>query len=101
MAPWTFIIKFTYDIQFIFRSLMFATGEDENLELLTQGPAPRHLAPVYRVSPYYPADPSTSGGACSGLNPHAGSYYLFAKTSSGATLDQESIEDYPEIGGSA
>jgi hypothetical protein len=27
--------------------MMFAVGEDENLELLTQGPAPKRLAPVY------------------------------------------------------
>jgi hypothetical protein len=35
MTPWTFDVKFVYDIQFIFRSLMFAAGEDKNLELLT------------------------------------------------------------------
>jgi hypothetical protein len=80
MALWTFNFKFLYGTQFIFRSLMFATGEDENLELLTQGPAPRHPAPVYEKAPYYPIDPSTSGGACSDLNPYVGSYYLFAMT---------------------
>jgi hypothetical protein len=76
MAHCTFNIKFSYNAQYIFGSLMFATEEDENLELLTQGPAPRHPAPIYGVSLYYPADPSTSGRACSGLNPHAGPYYL-------------------------
>jgi hypothetical protein len=43
IAPWTFNIKLSFITQFIFRSLMFAIGEDENLELLTQGLAPRHL----------------------------------------------------------
>jgi hypothetical protein len=41
MAPWTFNIKFTYATQFTFGSLMFVVGEDGNLELLTQGPAPK------------------------------------------------------------
>jgi hypothetical protein len=86
MAPWTFIIKFPYGTPFIFESLMFATGEDENLELLTQGPVPRHLAPVYGVSPYYPTDPSTSGRTCSGLNPQRWSYYLSATTSQGCPI---------------
>jgi hypothetical protein len=47
MAPWTFSIKFPYDTQFIFRSLMFTAREDRSLELLTQGPAPKHPASVY------------------------------------------------------
>jgi hypothetical protein len=81
MASSTFNIKFLYDTQFIFGSLIFAAGEDGNLELLTQGPAPRHLVPVYGVSLNYPADPSILGGACSSLNPHAGPYYLSAMTS--------------------
>jgi hypothetical protein len=81
MVPWTFNVKFPYDTQFIFGSLMFAAGKEGNLELLTQGPAPRHLAPVYGVSAYYLADPSTSCEACSGLNPHAGPYYLSSITS--------------------
>jgi hypothetical protein len=37
MTPCTFSIKFPYDIQFTFSSLMFAAEEDENLELLTRG----------------------------------------------------------------
>jgi hypothetical protein len=65
---------------------MFDTRDDGNLELLTQGPVPRHLTPVYGVSPYYSIDPSTSGGAYSGLNPHAGSYYLSAMTSQGCLI---------------
>jgi hypothetical protein len=42
MAPWTFNVKFLYDMQFHVGSLMFAAGEVENLELLTQGSAPSH-----------------------------------------------------------
>jgi hypothetical protein len=47
MAPWTFNIKFPYDTQFTFGSLMFAAGKDGNHELLTRGPAPERLAPIY------------------------------------------------------
>jgi hypothetical protein len=117
VTPWTFRIKFPYGTQFIFGLLMFVIGKDKNLELLTRGPGPRHPAPVYGVSPYYPVNPFTSGGACSDLNPHAGPYYLSAMTSQGrpigktilhslpkassssglgATPDWDSIEDYPE-----
>jgi hypothetical protein len=31
---------------------------------------------IYGVSSYHPANPSTSGGACSGLNPRAGPYLV-------------------------
>jgi hypothetical protein len=31
MPPWTFSIKFPYDTEFTFESLMFTAGEDENL----------------------------------------------------------------------
>jgi hypothetical protein len=81
MVHWTFSIKFPYDTPFIFGSLMFAAGEDGNLELLTQGPAPRHPAPVYGKTPYYPTDPSTSSGTCSDLNHYAWQYYLSTMTS--------------------
>jgi hypothetical protein len=37
ITPWTFNVKFPYGTQFLFGSLMFATGEDKNLKLLTQG----------------------------------------------------------------
>jgi hypothetical protein len=62
MDPWTFSIKFPYDTQFIFGSLMFTTREDRNLELLIRGPAPRHPTPVFGTTPYYPTDPSISSG---------------------------------------
>jgi hypothetical protein len=100
---------------------MLAVGEDGNLELLTRGPAPRHPLPVYGQAPYLSDNPSTSGKACSGLNTYVGPYFLTIMTSqgfpigtpifqrstrttrpsSGMSLDQDSIEDYPKIGGSA
>jgi hypothetical protein len=52
MAPWTFNIKLPYDTEFTFGSLMFTAREDGNLELLTRGPAPKHLASVYGQVPY-------------------------------------------------
>jgi hypothetical protein len=86
MAPWTFSIKFPYVTQFTFRSLMYVTGEDEILELLTQGPTPKYLAPVYGRAPYLPASSSTSGGNCSGLNPYVGTYHRAAKTTQGLPI---------------
>jgi hypothetical protein len=101
---------------------MFVTREDGNLELLIRGPAPRHPASVYGTTSYYSADPSLSGGAYIGLNPHVGPNYLSTMTpqgppiektifqflartlsssSLGATPDRDSIKDYPEIRGSA
>jgi hypothetical protein len=49
MTPCTFSIKFSYGTQFTFGSLMFAAREDRNIELLTQGPTPKCLTPVYGV----------------------------------------------------
>jgi hypothetical protein len=77
--------------------------------------------PVDGHAPYLPASSSTSGGTCSGLNPYAGPYHRaveitqgisigapifqpLAGTSSSSTStaspDQDSTDDYPEIGGS-
>jgi hypothetical protein len=98
---------------------MFSAGEDGNLKLLTQGPAPKRLTPVYGQAPYLSTSLSTSGSACSGLNPYAVTYHHAAKTiqgipigapilqplagtsnstSSAASPDQDSTDDYPEIG---
>jgi hypothetical protein len=100
---------------------MFPTEEDGNHELLTQGPTPKRLALVYGQALYLLASSSTSGGACSGLNPYAGHYHRATKTTQGIPIrahifqpsvgtssfststvspDQDSIDDYPEIGGS-
>jgi hypothetical protein len=116
-----FIIKFPCGTQFIFRSWMFVAGENGDLELRTGGAVPKHLAPVYGQAPYYLANPYTSSGACSSMNPYVGPYYLAAMTSqgiliratiyqpsagasgsytSGASPDRDSTEDYPEIEGS-
>jgi hypothetical protein len=94
---------------------MFATREDRNLELLTQGPAPKHITPVYGQASYILASSSTSSGARSGSNPYAGSYHRVAKTTPGipigapifqslagtsssptsaASPDQDSTDDY-------
>jgi hypothetical protein len=120
MAPWTFSVKFPSSTQFTFGSLTFAVGKDENLKLLTQGPASECLAPVYGQAPYLSAISSTSGGACSDLNPYAGPYHPSARIVQGipigasilqpstgasssllaASPDQDSADNYPEIGGS-
>jgi hypothetical protein len=121
MTPCTFEVKFSYGTQFLFGTLIFTPGEDGTLELLTRGPTPSHHEPIYGEAPYYPADPSTTStldGICSGFNPYTGSYYLAtmmlqghpigapifqssagtsSSTSSGASTDRDSIEDYPEI----
>jgi hypothetical protein len=79
MATWTFNVKFPYDTQFTFRSMMFVVGEDRNLKMLAPGSAPEHLMPVYRQAPYLLAISSTSAGAYSGLNPYAAPYHHTAK----------------------
>jgi hypothetical protein len=100
---------------------MFPIEEDGNHELLTQGPAPKRLALVYGQALYLLASSSTSGGACSDLNPYAGHYHRATKTTQGIPIgapifqpsvrtssfststvspDQDSIDDYPEIRGS-
>jgi hypothetical protein len=121
MATWTFNVKFPYDTQFTFRSMMFVVGEDRNLKMLAPGSAPEHLMPVYRQAPYLLAISSTSAGAYSGLNPYAAPYHHTAKfiqgilsrasilqpsagassySLSAASPDQDSTDDYPEIRGS-
>jgi hypothetical protein len=79
MPPWTFNVKFHYDTEFTFGSLTFATGEDENLKLLTPGLAPERLALGYGQTPCLPAISSISGGACSGMNSYAGPYIRTAR----------------------
>jgi hypothetical protein len=70
MTPWTIEVKFPYDTQFLFGTLMFTAGEDN-----PRGLVPSHHEPIYREAPYYPTDPlatSASRGARSGLIPYAG-----------------------------
>jgi hypothetical protein len=118
MAPWTFDIKFPCGTQFKFGSLTLAAGDDGNLRMLSPGPAPEHLAPEYGQTPCFLADSSTTSGACSGLDPYAGQHIRIVKlvwgipivmsmlqpstgasssSSSPATPDQNSANDYPEI----
>jgi hypothetical protein len=119
MAPWTFDVKFPPGTQFTFGSLVFAVGEDGDLRMLPLGPAPECLAPACGQAPWLPDTSSTSGGACSGLDPFVGCYICTAKlirgipvvtsilqpstgasssSSSVASPDQDSSDDYPEIG---
>jgi hypothetical protein len=74
MAPWMFDVKFPYDTQFTFGSLPFAAGEDGNLKMLPLGSAPELLASVYGQAPSFLTISSTSGGACSGMDPYARPY---------------------------
>jgi hypothetical protein len=122
MAPWTFDVKFPPGTQFTFRSLTFAVGEDGDLRMLPPGPAPERLTSVDGQAPWSLKTSSTSGGACSGLDPFAGLYICTAKiirgilvvtstlqplagasssSSSAASPDLYSTDDYPEIGISA
>jgi hypothetical protein len=117
MTPWAFSIKFLYDTQFTFGSLMFSIGKEKNLELLAQGASPKHLTLVYGQAPYLPTNSSTSGGVCLGLNLYAGPYHRDTKTkhglpirahifqpsagissssTSGASPYHDSTDDYPK-----
>jgi hypothetical protein len=120
MTPWTFNVKFPYDTQFTFGSLTFAAGEDGNLKILTPRLVPERLASVYGQAPYLSAISATLGDVCSGLNPYAGPYYRTTRfvreirieasilppwagasssSSSAASPDQDSADDYSEIEG--
>jgi hypothetical protein len=119
MTSWTFDVKFPLDTQFTFESLTFAAGEDENLRMLPPGSAPECLTPVHGQASCFLAISSTSGGACSGLDPYAERYICTVKliqgipimtsilrpiagasssSSSTASPDQDLFDDYPEIG---
>jgi hypothetical protein len=81
----------------------------------------KQFTPVYEQAPYLLTCSSTSDDACSGLNPYVGPYYRATTTDQGnlirmpiiqpsagtlssststASPDQDSTNDYPEIGGS-
>jgi hypothetical protein len=113
MASRTFNVKFSCGTQLTFGSLTFAAREDVDLKMLHPGPAPEHLAP---------ASSSASGGSCLGSDLCAGNYIHTAKiirniltvtsilwplagtsgpSTSALTPDQDSSDDYPEIGASA
>jgi hypothetical protein len=116
-----FDIKFPYDTRFTFGSLTFAAEEDENLKMLSCGPALERLAPVYGQTPCFLPISSTTGGACSCLHPYARLHICTIKlvrgipivtsillssarasssSSSAASPNQDSADDYPEITGS-
>jgi hypothetical protein len=119
MAPTTLNVKFPLGTPFTFSSLTFVVGEDGELRMMPPGPAPRASG---WTSSMVLATSSTSGGAYSGLDPFAGLYIRTAKiirgilvltstlrplarasslSSSAASPDQDSSDDYPEIGVSA
>jgi hypothetical protein len=72
MTPWMFDIEFLYGTQFTFGSFTFTVGKDVNLKMLPLGQAPGCLALVYGQAPYFLVISSTTGGACSSLNPYVG-----------------------------
>jgi hypothetical protein len=121
MAPWAFDVKFRCSTQFTFESLTFAAGEDGNLKMLPPGPAPERLMLIYGQAPCFSTITSTIGSAYSGMDPYAGLHICTVKlvrgilivtsilqpsavalssSSSVATLDQDSADNYTEIGGS-
>jgi hypothetical protein len=121
VTPWMFDIKFPYGTQFIFGLLTFAAEEDGNFQMLPLGSAPERFVPVYGQAPCLLAISSTIGGACSGLDHYAGLHIRTVKlvwgipimtsilqplaetsssSSSTTSPDQDSADDYPEIGGS-
>jgi hypothetical protein len=66
---------------------------------LTRGPASSHHKPIYKATPYYPADPlasSVPNGIFSGLNPYARPYYLSAMTTQGYPIGHLSSSSWPE-----
>jgi hypothetical protein len=119
MTP--FDVKFPRDTQFTFGSLTFVAWEEGDLKMLPLEAALERLVLAHGPDPYSPANSSTLGGACSELDPYA---RLFIRTieivqgipvvtsilhpsagassssSSAASLDHDSADDYPEIGGS-
>jgi hypothetical protein len=101
---------------------MFAVGEDGVLSMLPPGLAPECLMLADEQAPWSLMTTSTSGGACSGLDPFVGLYIrtvniirgilivtstlwplarASSSSSSVASPDPDSSNDYPEIGISA
>jgi hypothetical protein len=89
--------------------------------MLPPEPAPEHLASGYRQAPCLSAISSTTGGAYSGLDPYARLHIrpvklvqgilivtsilqpsagVSSSSLSAASPDQDSVDDYPNIGGS-
>jgi hypothetical protein len=122
MAPWMFDVKFPLVTQFTFGSFMFAVGEDGELRMLPPGPALERLMSTDGQAPWSLTTLSTSDGTCLGLDPFVGLYICTAKiirgipvvmsslqslarasssSSSAASPNQDSSDDYPEIGISA
>jgi hypothetical protein len=104
MTPWMFDVKFSRGTQLTFGSLTSTTGEDKNLSMLPVGRALECLTPEHGKDSCHPPTSSTSGGAYKGLDscpatssilwPWAGAS---DPSSSTASPDQDSSDDYPKI----
>jgi hypothetical protein len=60
MTPWIYDEKFPVGTQFLFGTLMFTTGEDENIELEVRGPQTHQWVRHLRWAPYSPTGPSST-----------------------------------------
>jgi hypothetical protein len=70
MVSRTFDVKFPYDTQLTFESLIFSAGENGGLKILPPESTPGHLALT---------SSSVLGRSCAGLDHCAGSYICTAK----------------------
>jgi hypothetical protein len=115
-------IKFPGGTQFTFGSLTFIMAKDEDLKMLPLETALECLVLVHGPNPCSPANSSTSDDVGSGSDPCARLFLctveiiqgisivtsilqpsagVSSSSSSVATPEQDSADDYPEIGGSA
>jgi hypothetical protein len=111
-------VEFSLDTQFTFGSLTFAARKDGELRIPPPGPTPERRAPTDGQASWLLTTSSTSGGACSDLEPFAGFYIRTIKNIRGipvvtsilrsldeasslssltASPDPDASDDYPEI----
>jgi hypothetical protein len=86
MARWTFDVKFPLGTQFTFGSLTFAAGEDGELRMLPPKPALERRALADGQATWSLMISSTSGVACSGVDPFVGLYIRTAKIIQGILI---------------
>jgi hypothetical protein len=86
MARWTFDVKFPLGTQFTFGSLTFAAGEDGELRMLPPNPALERRALADGQATRSLMISSTSGVACSGVDPFVGLYIRTAKIIQGILI---------------
>jgi hypothetical protein len=99
---------------------VYCRGRWKSLDAAS-GPAPERLAPTYGQAPCFPIISSTTGGVYSGLDPYTWQHIRIVKlvqgilivtsilqpstetsnsSSSATSPNNDSADDYPEIGGS-